>query len=173
VALFPVSFRERGLRHASFKIAFPAKFVDQVKLLVQCGLASTETISVPSAQGNEATRVIPREVFLAVLGAQRTQPDGAPDDCDVLRVEARGVRDGTPVRITEEVVVRPYTAWKIAAGDADTGIPLALAGILLGSGEAALPGAHGAELVFDPQVMLRELARYDMHVSETSVRAIS
>ena len=43
VALFPVSFGERGLRHASFKIAFPPEFLAQLRLIVDLGLARTET----------------------------------------------------------------------------------------------------------------------------------
>ena len=34
VALFPVSFGERGLRDASFKIAFPPKFLAQLRLML-------------------------------------------------------------------------------------------------------------------------------------------
>ncbi len=45
VALFPVSFGDRGLKHASFKIAFPPDFLDQLRLLVDLGLANTSAIA--------------------------------------------------------------------------------------------------------------------------------
>jgi hypothetical protein len=77
------------------------------------------------------------------------------------------------MELTEEMVVLPYRPWGIGAGDLDTGVPLAIAGILLATGAARLPGAHGAERVFDPAAFLGELARYGMHARETLTRIIS
>jgi lysine 6-dehydrogenase len=174
VALFPVSFGARGLKHASFKIAFPPDFLDQLRLLVDLGLADTSPITARGARKGQTGQVVPREVLVALLQRRAaTLPAGEPDDCDVLRVVASGTQDGRPMELTEEMVVLPYRPWGIGAGDLDTGVPLAIAGILLATGEARLPGAHGAERVFDPAAFLRELARYGMHAHETLTRTIS
>jgi saccharopine dehydrogenase-like NADP-dependent oxidoreductase len=174
VALFPVSFGERGLRQASFKIAFPPEFLDQLRLLVDLGIANTTPLAVRGARKGQTIQVAPREVLVALLQQRASAlPAGEPNDCDVLRVVAAGRRADVPVELTEEMVVLPYKPWSIGAGDLDTGVPLAIAGILLASGEARLPGAHGAERVFDPAAFLRELARYGMHAHETLTRAIS
>ena len=188
VALFPVSFGERGLREASFKIAFPPAFLAQLKLLVDLGLASTELIEARGVKRGSSVRVAPREVMVALLAAQQgamptssdepaapSEPSepSEPSDCDVLRVIAEGTRDGAPARLVEEMVVMPYLPWGVGAGDIDTGTPLAIAGILLASGAAQRTGAHGAELIFDPQAFLRELARYGMRATETVTRALS
>jgi len=180
VALFPVSFGERGLRHASFKIAFPPAFLAQLRLLVDLGLASTEPIEARGAKRGTTAHVAPREVMVALLAAQQNAAASAaepsepsePSDCDVLRVIAEGIRDGAPVRLVEEMVVAPYRPWGVGAGDVDTGVPLAIAGILLASGAARVAGAHGAELIFDPLDFLRELARYGMRATETVTRAL-
>ena len=174
VALFPVSFGDRGLKHASFKIAFPPGFLDQLRLLVDLGLASTTPLAVRGARKGQTVQVAPREALVALLQQRASgQPAGEPDDCDVLRVVAAGERDGVPVELTEEMVVLPYRPWGIGAGDLDTGVPLAIAGILLAGGAARLPGAHGAERVVDPAAFLGELARYGMHARETLTRIIS
>ncbi len=176
VALFPVSFGEKGLRHASFKIAFPPAFLAQLRLLVGLGLASTELIEARGAKRGSVARVAPREVMVALLSArQSAAPAQAtePSDCDVLRVVAEGMRDGAAVQLIEEMVVSPYQPWGVGAGDIDTGTPLAIAGILLASGAARKTGAHGAELVFEPVSFLRELARYGMRATETVTRALS
>ena len=182
VALFPVSFRERGLRHVSFKIAFPPEFLAQLKLLVGIGLADTEPIVVRMAGSRETAQVAPRELLVALLMRQAQQVStssgaamtGEPNDCDVLRVVAQGTKDGSPVTLIEDMVVRPYKPWKVGAGDLDTGVPLAIAGILLGGDEAQrMPkGVHGAELVFEPHGFLRELAPYAMRATETTTRAL-
>ncbi len=175
VALFPTSFK--GLRHASFKIAFPTEFLAQLKLLVGVGLAGTEPVAVRTQGSREPVNIAPRELFVALLQAQQAQQtanaaNAEPSDCDVLRVVAEGRRNGAPVSLVEEMIVRPYKPWRIGAGDLDTGVPLALAGLLLAGGDAPR-GALGAELVFDPPTFLRELARYDMRATETTTRSIS
>lgn len=171
VALFPVSFRERGLRRVSFKIAFPPDFLAQLRLLVGLGLAQTSAISVRAEGRGQSARIAPREVMVALLNARPpAAPSGEPSDCDVLRVVAEGVRDGAAARLVEEMVVLPYKPWRVGAGEVDTGVPLAIAGILLASGAARTTGAHGAECVFAPDQFLRELAHYGMRATETSTR---
>ncbi|MDE3228446.1 MAG: saccharopine dehydrogenase NADP-binding domain-containing protein, partial [Chloroflexota bacterium] len=179
VALFPVSFGAKGLRHASFKIAFPPAFLAQLRLLVDLGLAGVHPVEARGTKRGASVRVAPREVMVALLAARQaaTAPADAasaePSDCDVLRVIAEGTRDGAPARLVEEMVVLPYRPWGVGAGDVDTGVPLAIAGILLASGAARVTGAHGAELVFEPLAFLRELDRYGMRATETITRTLA
>jgi lysine 6-dehydrogenase len=175
VALFPVSFRDKGLRYASFKIAFPPAFLDRLQMLLDVGLAGTDPLAVRAPDGDGMLSVAPREVLAALLAARQDAPDEhthEPDDCDVLRVIAQGTRAGHPVELVAEMVIRPYRPWQVAAGDIDTGVPLAIAGILLASGDYPY-GAHGAEVIFEPEAFLRELAPYGMHATQTTVRTIS
>ena len=177
VALFPISFGERGLRHATFKIAFPPAFLAQLQLLVGLGLASTEPVEARGPRKGSVARMAPRELMVALMAARQATPaaDGVtePSDCDVLRVIAEGTRDGAPARMVEEMVVSPYQPWGVGAGEIDTGTPLAIAGVLLAQGAARQAGAHGAELVFEPGAFLRELARYGMRATETVTRALA
>ncbi|MGZ3673728.1 MAG: saccharopine dehydrogenase family protein, partial [Ktedonobacterales bacterium] len=174
VALFPVSFRDHGLRDASFKIAFPPAFLSQLKLLVDIGLASADPIPVRDPEQGTTLRIPPREFVAALLAARGTAAAQSeePADCDVLRVIAQGTRDGAPARLVEEMVVQPYAPWHAAAGDIDTGVPLAIAGILLGNGGARTTGACGAEVAFEPFAFLSELTRYGMSAKETATRAL-
>src|SRR5215469_8131066 len=57
VALFPVSFRDRGIKHASFKIAFPEGFLHQLELLVNLGLAGTEPVETREVETGNRVRV--------------------------------------------------------------------------------------------------------------------
>jgi lysine 6-dehydrogenase len=174
VALFPMSFHDRGIKHVSFKIAFPEEFLHQLQLLVNLGLAGTEPVQIREVETGNLVQVAPREFFVSLLG-KRTQAAGVvtePDDCDVLRVVAQGRRDGQTVTLIEDMVVRPYKPWKVGAGDLDTGVPLAVAGVLLALGSHLRTGVHGAELIFDPHLFLVELARYGMRATETTTRSI-
>ncbi len=158
-ATFPVSFRDRGIRYVSFKIAFPGDFMTKLKFLVELGFGSDEPISV------RGVKVSPRET-LAKLLEMAPAEDVEPQDCDVLRVVTSGTEGGQPVEITNQVVVLPYRRWHVGAGALDTGVPLAIAGRMLANGEITRRGTLGPELCVPVEPFFRELAKYDMHVTE-------
>ncbi len=112
-ATLPISFREKGIRHVSFKIAFPDDFMTKLKFLVDLGFGSAEPINV------RGVRVAPREVLASLLAAFPVE-DVEPQDCDVLRVITTGQAGGQAVEITNQVVVLPYRRWHISAGALDT-----------------------------------------------------
>jgi saccharopine dehydrogenase-like NADP-dependent oxidoreductase len=159
-ATFPISFRDKGIRHVSFKIAFPGDFLAKLKFLVDLGFGSNEPIRV---QGVE---VSPREVLARLLEMVPVEPV-EPQDCDVLRVLVSGEADGQRVEITNQMVVLPYRRWGISAGALDTGVPLAIAGRMLARGEITRRGCHGPEICVPAAPFFQELARYGMHVEET------
>ena len=165
-ASFPVSFRAKGIRHVSFKIAFPSDFVKKLKFLVDIGFGSDEPISV------RGVKVSPREVLARLLEMTPVE-DVEPQDCDVLRVVVAGEAQGQRLEIVTQVVVLPYRRWGIGAGALDTGTPLAIAGCMLANEEITRRGAFGPELCIPVEPFFQELARYDMHVTETRTTAIS
>ena len=165
-ATFPVSFQQKGVRHVSFKIAFPSDFITKLKFLVGLGFGSAEPISV------QGVKVSPREVLAKLLEMGPVE-EVEPQDCDVLRVVVAGEADGQQVEITNQVVVLPYRRWGISAGALDTGVPLAIAGRMLANGEITRRGASGPELCVPVASFFRELARFDMHVTETRTVAVS
>jgi len=165
-ATFPVSFREKGIRHVYFKIAFPTNFMSKLKFLVDLGFGSDEPLKV------RGTSVSPREVLTRLIESTPVEI-GEPQDCDVLRVVTTGESGGRAVEITNQVVVQPYQPWGIGAGALDTGTPLAIVGHMLGSGEITQRGAMGPELCVPTAPFFRELARYDMHVTETRTVTLS
>nr|MDQ2715024.1 hypothetical protein [Chloroflexota bacterium] len=165
-ATFPLSFQDKGVRYVSFKIAFPSDFMIKLKFLVDLGFGSDEPLNVRGA------RVSPREV-LARLVEMVPPEEVEPRDCDVLRVVTSGEAIGQPVEITNQVVVLPYARWGISAGALDTGTPLAIAGRMLANGEITRRGTYGPEMCVPVAAFFRELARYDMHVTETRTVALS
>jgi saccharopine dehydrogenase (NAD+, L-lysine-forming) len=156
-ATFPLSFREKGIRHASFKIAFPGDFMAKLKFLVDLGFGRNEPINV------RGVKVSPREVLASLLETFPAEPV-EPQDCDVLRVVTTGKMDGQSLEIINQVVVLPYRRWGVSAGALDTGTPLAIAGRMLANGTITQRGVCGPELCAPVEPFFQELARYDMHV---------
>ena len=165
-ATFPISFQDKGIRYVSFKIAFPHDFLTKLKFLVDLGFGSNEPINV------RGSKVSPREMLAKLLEMIPVE-DVEPQDCDVLRIVANGQADGKLVEITNQVVVLPYRPWGISAGALDTGVPLAIAGHMLARGEITRRGAFGPEMCVPLKPFFRELARYDMHVTETRTVTLS
>jgi len=160
-ALFPFSFKDKGVKHVSFKIAFPDDFMAKLKFLVDLGFGSDEPITVRGAN------VSPREV-LARLLENFPAEDVEPQDCDVLRVVVTGRANRKKGKITTQVVVSPYRPWGISAGALDTGVPLAIAGRMLGSGEITRRGVWGPEMCIPIAPFFNTMTRYGMYVqSET------
>jgi lysine 6-dehydrogenase len=165
-ATLPASFSDKGIRYVSFKIAFPPDFMTKLKFLVDLGFGSSKPLDI------RGSKVSPREVLARLL--ETFPPEQAePQDCDVLRVVTTGEESGRRVEITNQVIVLPYRRWNISAGALDTGVPLAIAGHMLATGEITRRGVLGPELCVPVTPFLRELARYDMHVTETRTVAIS
>lgn len=165
-ATFPLSFHDKGIRHVSFKIAFPTDFLTKLKFLVELGFGSNEPMHLRG--GN----VSPRDMLASLLEMVPAE-DVEPQDCDVLRIVASGEAEGQPVEITNQVIVLPYRRWGIGAGALDTGVPLAIAGHMLATGEITHRGAFGPELCVPVDPFFKELARYDMHVTETRMMVVS
>jgi saccharopine dehydrogenase-like NADP-dependent oxidoreductase len=158
VAMFARSFP--GLTGASFKVAFEPVFMEKVRFLVELGFADRE----PRVGG-----VSPRQMLLALAASQPPPPGGPgePDDCDVLRVDLAGERGGRPVRRRGEAIIGPHREWGFGAGALDTGVPLAIAGVLLAERAVATPGVLCPETALPFERFFAELARRGIHLTFT------
>ncbi len=157
VAMFARSFP--GLQAASFKVAFEPTFMEKVRFLVELGFASRDPI---------LGGVTPRQMLLA-LGAAQASPGGEPDDCDVLRVDVTGEAGGRSVRRRGESIIAAHREWGFGAGALDTGVPLAIAGLLLARREVATPGVLCPELSLPFERFFAELAKRGIQVTFTEL----
>jgi lysine 6-dehydrogenase len=90
VATLPLYFADRGIRSVSFKVGFPAEFMDKLALLTALGLADTSPVELPSGP------VVPRELLVHCITKTATVPgpEAAPDDAEAIWVRVRGRRAG-------------------------------------------------------------------------------
>jgi saccharopine dehydrogenase-like NADP-dependent oxidoreductase len=161
-ATFPISFKDKGIRHVSFKIAFPGEFMSKLKFLVDLGFGSDEPLSI------RGVNVSPREVLMSLVESFPAETV-EPQDCDVLRVVVTGSVGDRTREITNQMIVRPYRRWGVSAGALDTGLPLAIAGRMLANGEITRRGAHGPEVCVPTAPFLSELTRYGMYMTTECV----
>jgi len=177
VATLPLHFADRGIRSVSFKVGFPAEFMDKLALLTALGLADTSPVELPSGP------VVPRELLVHCITQTATMPgpEAAPDDAEAIWVRVRGRRagpsgdpalapredslDGSPVERLAECLVRPHPAWQAGAGQLDTGVPPSIVAQFLATKLIDRPGVHAPEDAVPPEPFLAELAARNMEVT--------
>jgi saccharopine dehydrogenase-like NADP-dependent oxidoreductase len=192
VATLPLFFGDRGIRSVTFKVGFPADFMDKLTLLTALGLADTSPVELPSG------RVVPRELLVHCITRTATTPgpEAAPDDAEAIWVRVRGRRAGpsgdpalaprdhlgTPDRVLRnapgeapaasacverlaECVVRPHQAWQASSGQLDTGVPPSIVAQFLATKVIDRPGVLAPEDAVPPEPFLAELATRNMEVT--------
>jgi lysine 6-dehydrogenase len=172
IATLPLHFADRGIRSVSFKVGFPADFMDKLTLLTALGLADTAPVELPSGP------VVPRELLVHCITSTATMPgpEAAPDDAEAIRVRVRGRRAGPSgdpalaprVERLAECVVRPHPVWQASAGQLDTGVPPSIVAQLLAAKVIDRPGVLAPEDAVPPEPFLAELASRTMEVTLTT-----
>lgn len=161
-AQFARSFKDKGIREASFKLSLPEEFEDRVKFLADVGFASQEKILVDGVEVN------PLKTMVAVINRYLERYDGSRDgelnDCDVLRAVVRGTRDNVEKEITVESVIRTSTKWGFMAGALDTGVPPSIVAQMLGNGQITERGVCSPEQCVPPAPYFKELEKREMPV---------
>jgi saccharopine dehydrogenase-like NADP-dependent oxidoreductase len=179
VATLPRHFADRGVRSVSFKVGFPADFMDKMALLTGLGLTDTTPVELPSG------RVVPRELLVHRITQTATMPgpEAAPDDAEAIWVRVRGRRAGpsgdpalAPRHLVErlaECVVRPHPTWHAGAGQLDTGVPASIVAQFLGHRLIDRPGVLAPEDAVPPEPYLAELASRNMEVTLVTRELVS
>ncbi|MFL6269261.1 MAG: saccharopine dehydrogenase family protein [Actinomycetes bacterium] len=182
LATLPLHFADRGIRAVSFKVGFPADFMDKLALLTALGLADTTPVELPGG------RVVPRALLVHAITTTATTPgpEAAPDDAEAIWVRVRGRRAGPsgdpalaprdlpdppgpprtpPVERLAELVVRPHPGWQAGAGQLDTGVPPSVVAQFLATKVIDRPGVLAPEDAVPPEPYLAELAARNMEVT--------
>jgi saccharopine dehydrogenase-like NADP-dependent oxidoreductase len=137
------NMREKTLRYPGH--------ATRMRMLRETGFLSSRHVRV----GNVDVR--PVDVSLALLASAWKLPEGE-GDITVMRVEARGVRGGNPVREAYDLLDRYDPRAKTTSMARTTGFPCAIAARMLLSGKLSLkPGVHFPEAVASEKPALEHL----------------
>lgn len=164
LATLPASFRAKGVRDVSFRIAFPGGLADRLRLLTALGLTSREQVDV------RGRRVAPRDVLRALLRRHPpVQADEPPDEYEILRVRLSGTRAGRRVEDVLDCHVPGMPEWGVGV-DIDTGAPPSIAAQMLLDGTITARGVLAPEAAVPPQPFFRELNRRRMQITRRTRR---
>jgi saccharopine dehydrogenase-like NADP-dependent oxidoreductase len=158
VATLPLTYKRRGIREVTFRIAFPGDLAERLRFLRSLGLLSRKPLRAGRAPA------IPRDVLMALV-ARLPKPNaiGPPDEYEVLRVRIRGTRAGTDVEDVLDCLVGGMPAWGIGV-DIDTGAPPSIVAQMVIRGQIADRGVLPPERAVPAEPFFRELQKRDMKV---------
>jgi saccharopine dehydrogenase-like NADP-dependent oxidoreductase len=158
VATLPLTYRERGVREVSFKIAFDPEFVDRVRFLRDLGMASHDLVDVGGV------KVRPVDVVNKVAMSQPpARQVGKLDQYEVVRSIVKGVSRGKKVTWVVDCHTRGMPEWGIGL-DIDTGSPPAVGAQMLAAGEIATTGAVPPEVAVPCEPFFGRLKRRKMRL---------
>jgi len=159
LATLPASFKGKGVREVSFRIAFPGDLIERLRFTHALGLTSTTPVRI------NGTRVVPRDVLLALVAAAgKPVATGPRDEHEILRVVVEGVRGARRVVETQDCHVPGMPAWGIGV-DIDTGAPPSIAAQMIASGAITARGVVAPERAMPPAPFFDELARRGMRIT--------
>jgi lysine 6-dehydrogenase len=139
-------------------LRWPGHFV-QWKAYLDAGLWETQPIEV------DGSRIVPREVFHALIEPKIRAAAGEPD-LVIVRVQARGRKDGRAARSVVELIDRFDEATGFTAMERTTGWDGSIKTIMNARGITPR-GANPAELAVPPALYVEELRRRGFGLTET------
>lgn len=151
LATFPKSF---GLKECSFRVTFPADFIDKINFLIDTGFSSENKIKTSGSE------VVPKN-FTAKIMDQWIPKNVKVDDVEFLRVEAIGEK-----KITMDCLARSSKKYSVPAGVYNTAVAPCIAAHLISKGQAKGSGVLPPENAFSPEDFFKELAKRKMEVFE-------
>jgi saccharopine dehydrogenase (NAD+, L-lysine-forming) len=160
VATLPLSYRGKGIRDCTFKIAYDPVLIERLRLLIALGLASKK----PGPRG-----VAPRDVLLDCFRALPPPPDFV-DDRDSLAVVIEGRDAEGPARIRYDLTAGPQRRPPLSAVARDTGFPPSIVAQLLLAGKIRERGVLPPERCVPVAPFLEALAARGFTANVTVTR---
>ena len=124
------------------------------------GLLDLEPVDV------KGTRVVPRDVFIAIVGPRLNKPHGR--DLVALRVVVSGTKGGKPAKKTFQLVDRYDEANGVSAMMRTTGYSLAITGLMQVRGQVKPAGVHTPDECMPARDYIDELRKRGIDIKELS-----
>ncbi|MEP7000338.1 MAG: saccharopine dehydrogenase C-terminal domain-containing protein [bacterium] len=132
-----------------------------MKTIRELGLLDLEPVDV------KGVKVIPRDVFVSVVGPKLTKPEGK--DLLALRVTVGGTKDGNPAMRQFDLIDRYDEAHGISAMMRTTGYSLSITGQMQVRGQVTPPGVWTPDECMPAEAYIAELRKRGMDVRETAM----
>ncbi|MEP6620273.1 MAG: saccharopine dehydrogenase C-terminal domain-containing protein [bacterium] len=133
---------------------------EKMEVIRELGLLDLEAVDV------KGTKVVPRDLFVSVVGPKLTKEKGK--DLLALRVTVRGTKDGKPAFRQFDLIDKYDEQRGISAMMRTTGYSLSITGQMQASGQVTPPGVWTPDECMPAEAYIAELRKRGMDVRETS-----
>jgi saccharopine dehydrogenase-like NADP-dependent oxidoreductase len=161
VATLPVSFRDKGVRKVTFKIALDPDFVQQIRFLRDLGLGSHEAMAI------NGQLVAPMDMVYALVTSRPCPVRKGPlRQHEVVRAIVSGKKGGQRQTHIVDCHSGGKSEWDVGF-DLDTAAPPSIAVQMLALGQITRRGAVPPEIAVPTETFFSELARRGIRVEHT------
>lgn len=151
-----------GIDTVEFRVAFSPELVTICDVLINLNFTSDEPVEF------KGINTSPREFLHWHLSNQSRSGD--VKEWKSFRVDVKGTVDGEAVHYRYSTVVGSHLDdWGLSATAYWTGIPLGVAAVIVGQGEALCHGANPPEIALDPDMLIDQLRDRCINVEEECI----
>jgi lysine 6-dehydrogenase len=158
--LSTMAFRYEGkiprMEYKTLRYPGHAEIMESIRAL---GLLDLEPVDV------KGTKVVPRDVFIAVVGPHLQKPKG--HDLVALRVVVTGTKGGKPATKTFELVDLYDEAHGVSAMMRTTGYSLSITGLMQVRGQVKPTGVHTPDECVPAEQYIAELRKRRIEIKES------
>ncbi|MBI2066911.1 MAG: saccharopine dehydrogenase NADP-binding domain-containing protein [Deltaproteobacteria bacterium] len=163
VATLPLTYKKKGVREVSFKIAFDDDFTNKVRFLRDLGIASEQPVEIGGG------KVVPRDLLLQLVSVlPKEKTNGSLKQYEVVRSVVKGRKKGKKVTMVVDCHAVGMPEWGIGL-DIDTGAPPSIAAQMLVRGEINGCGVLPPETVVPSDIFFKALKRRKMMVKSRQI----
>lgn len=156
------SYKDRGLKNCTYRIGFAEPVLEKLSFLHGLGFSSPEEMQI----GSEKIR--PAKLLEKMLASQPDDPDATINDCDIIKTEVIGMKDGEKVKYDLDVICRPVKEWpELMGAQVYIGGAPAWAVELMRTGVINKVGALAPEKCIPPVPFFEEAAKREIYVRAT------
>jgi saccharopine dehydrogenase-like NADP-dependent oxidoreductase len=162
IGTIPASFKDKGLRNCTFRIAFPDSIKSKLEFLHGLGFSRKDAVSVDGAE------VKPVRVLKTMMDLQAEDKEAVINDCDIIKTIVSGEKDGKRIEYELDMVCRPVREWpELLGAQVYIGGAPAWAAELLRKGLIKGCGVSAPENCIPPEPFFEEAAKREMYVVAT------
>ncbi len=101
----PESFKAKGLKNCTYRIGFAEPVLEKLQFLHGLGFSKGEKINVDGVEFK------PVRALKTLMELQPEDPNAEINDCDIIKTDVLGTKDGKKVQYTLEAICRPVKEW--------------------------------------------------------------
>jgi saccharopine dehydrogenase-like NADP-dependent oxidoreductase len=158
VATLPLTYKNKGIKEVSFKIAFAKDFTEKVKFLCDIGLSSNDPLEI------NGSKVAPIDVVNRLVMSQAPVKQVGPlKQYEVVRSVVKGTKNSKKITWIVDCHTTGKEEWNLGT-DINTGSPPSIAAQMILNGDIKGNGVVAPEVAISPVLFFEELKKRNMFV---------